>query len=174
VTPRRSFSSRFFFAVALAVAGLAAVGLVALRSGRELGWWRGAATGPGYEVVDGDTIRLDNGGRVRYIGIDAPERGEAFYDDARRYNQELLARGPLRLAYDRERSDRYGRTLAYVFVRGDDGRDVFVNEELVRAGWARTMEVYPNVGYAATFRAAEAKARRRRRGMWARAGGSQE
>jgi micrococcal nuclease len=121
----------------------------------------------GYRVLDGDTIKLYGVGSVRYIGIDAPERDEPYYGEARRCNEELLARGELRLAYGPGRYDRYGRTLAYVYVRDEAGRTTFVNEELVRAGWATAMEVPPNVAFAAVFARAEAEARRRGRGMWA-------
>ncbi len=121
-------------------------------------------------MVDGDTIRLAGVGPVRYIGVDAPERGEPFYGEARRYNAELLSRGELSLRYGRDRRDRYGRALAYVYVRADAGRTVFVNEELVRAGWATALEVPPNTEFARAFRRAEEEARRRRRGVWAGGG----
>ena len=123
-----------------------------------------------YSVIDGDTIEYGDVGPVRYIGIDAPEREEAYYDDARSYNEELLSRGEVTLSYGSERRDRYGRTLAYVFVQTEEGRLLFVNEEMVRAGWARTLEVPPIVEYAPRLRRVEEAARRQGRGIWATEG----
>jgi micrococcal nuclease len=124
----------------------------------------------GYSVIDGDTIEFADVGPVRYIGIDTPERGEAYYDEARRYNEELLSQGEISLSYGSERRDRYGRTLAYVFVETEAGSVIFVNEEMVRAGWARALEIPPNVEYAPRLRRMEDVARRQGRGIWAAEG----
>jgi micrococcal nuclease len=164
---RRSSRKRLFAALVAAAAVLVAVALAVSRTGRELRWWNSSGGGEQYRVLDGDTIKLAGVEPVRYIGIDAPERGEPFYREARRYNAELLSRGELLLRYGRGRHDRYGRTLAYVYVRTDAGRTVFVNEELVRAGWATAFEVPPNTEFARAFRRAEEEARRRGRGVWA-------
>ncbi len=170
---RRSSKTSIVTALVVAAAVITALAVAFARTG-SVGYWRylfpGAA---GYRVIDGDTIRLDGVGSVRYIGIDAPERDEPYYGEARRYNEELLARGELRLKYGRARYDRYGRTLAYVYVRGDAGGEIFVNEELVRAGGAATMEIPPDVEFAAVFRRAEEEARRNSRGTWAGADGAE-
>ena len=90
------------------------------------------------KVFDGDTIVLENGTRVRYLGINTPEvahkdhPAEYFGDKARQENAKFVLRKKVRLEYDRERTDRFGRTLAYVFL--EDGR--FVNELLVEKGCA--------------------------------------
>ncbi|HUV85508.1 MAG TPA: thermonuclease family protein [bacterium] len=163
----RSSKKRLVAALTLAVAAVTTVAVIASRSGREFGW-RSFLFGAGrYDVVDGDTIRMAGVGPVRYIGIDAPERDEPFYDEARGYNERLLSQGKMSLGYGRERYDRYGRTLAYVYVRTEAGRLVFVNEEMVRAGWAKTLEIPPNTAFAPRFRRAEEEARRRGRGIWA-------
>lgn len=164
---RRSSRKKLFAALVTVAAVLVAVAMAVSRSGRELRWWGSAGGAKGYHVVDGDTIRLASVGPVRYIGVDAPERGEPFYGEARRFNAELLSQGELSLRFGRDRHDRYGRTLAYVYVRTDAGRTVFVNEELVRAGWATALEVPPNTEFARAFRRAEEEARRGGRGMWA-------
>jgi endonuclease YncB( thermonuclease family) len=171
---RRSSKKRLAAALFLAVAALTAMALWGSRSGREFRWLDFLFGAGGYSVVDGDTIRVAGVGPVRYIGVDSPERGEPYYDDALRYNRELLARGRLSLIYGRERYDRYGRTLAYVYVRAEDGRSIFVNEELVRAGWAKALEVPPNTACAPLFRRAEEEARRGGRGMWAKKRGGAE
>jgi len=119
-----------------------------------------------YSVIDGDTIELPDVGRVRYIGVDAPERDEPYYEEARAYNEKLLARGEIEYALDVERYDQYGRTLAYVYVTEEGGSRLFVNEELLRAGWARAMPIAPNTRFASRFRRAEGTAQRLRRGLW--------
>jgi micrococcal nuclease len=69
----------------------------------------------------------------------------------------------VRLRYDAERRDRYGRTLAYVYRAGDG---LFVNAELVRRGYATVLTIAPNVAHAALFRRLAARARRAGRGLW--------
>jgi micrococcal nuclease len=100
------------------------------------------------KVLDGDSIVLDTGEQVRYLGIDAPELGKQaggpqFYaKEATTFNKQLVLLKKVRLEFDAERHDAYGRLLAYVFVR-----DLFVNGELVRRGYARAMIKPPNVKY---------------------------
>jgi micrococcal nuclease len=155
----RSFKS--FPLVAFSVA-------LAVVTGVFVFWLKGGPGADGdYSVIDGDTIELRDAGRVRYIGIDAPERDEPYYDEARQYNERLLSQGEMSLGYGRERYDRYERTLAYVYVRTEAGRSVFVNEEMVRAGWAKALEIPPNTDYAPRLRRAEEEARRYGRGIWA-------
>ncbi len=110
-------------------------------------------------VVDGDTLRLGEE-RVRLIGIDTPERGECFADRATERLRELAGRR-VRLVYDEERTDRYGRTLAYVFAG-----DVHVNAALLREGLAEPLVVRPNDRYADTFARLARRARGAGRGMW--------
>ena len=126
-------------------------------------------------VTDGDTIRVRLVGAdetsVRLIGVDTPERArpntpvECFAEEAARYLAGLLPVGErVRLVYDVEHTDRYGRTLAYVY-RLSDG--LFVNLALALAGYAEVLTVPPNVAHAEQFRAAAAEARDARRGLWA-------
>jgi micrococcal nuclease len=120
-------------------------------------------------VVDGDTIVRAGGERVRYIGIDTPESVkpgtpvQCFAKAASHENQQLLAGQAVRLRFDAERRDRYGRLLAYVY-RTRDG--LFVNAELVRRGYARTMTIPPNVAHAGEFRRLARGARQAGRGLW--------
>ncbi|MFA6356488.1 MAG: thermonuclease family protein, partial [Candidatus Omnitrophota bacterium] len=83
------------------------------------------------KVIDGDTVVLENGEHVRYIGIDTPEKGRPYYSEAKRQNEKLVKGRKVRLEFDAGKADRYGRVLAYVY----DG-NTFVNEELVRNGYA--------------------------------------
>ena len=120
-------------------------------------------------VVDGDTIVLAGGERVRYIGVDTPESVEpgtpvqCYAKAAGRANARLVAGERVRLRYDAERRDRYGRTLAYVY-RASDG--LFVNAELVRRGYATVLTIPPNVAHAELFRHLAARARHAGRGLW--------
>lgn len=98
-------------------------------------------------VIDGDTIVLENGTRVRYIGIDTPERDEAGYQEATEANRKLVEGKKVRLEYDVDRIDRYDRTLAYVYVNG-----IFVNAYLLENGFAEVMTIKPNVKYKELFR----------------------
>jgi len=128
-------------------------------------------------VIDGDTIELTDGRLVRYLGIDAPEarrkRGGRWLSDpdpsaaqATEANRRLLARKRVRLEFDVQTHDRYGRVLAYVYVPTDEGREVMVNEELLRVGFAQPLTIPPNVKYAERFRALAEEARQQRRGLW--------
>lgn len=127
-------------------------------------------------VVDGDTIyvRLASGvEKVRYIGIDTPEvhhptRGEEPGGrEATDVNRRLLGHDPVRLETDVQLRDRYGRLLAYVWIRRPDGGETMVNAELVRLGYAAVMTVPPNVRHAELFRKLAAEAREHYRGLWA-------
>ncbi|HXF57707.1 MAG TPA: thermonuclease family protein [Actinomycetota bacterium] len=122
-------------------------------------------------VVDGDTVDVLVEGegevRVRLIGVDAPESVhpsrpvECYAMAASRFVRERLLGARVGLEYDVERLDRYGRTLAYVWV----GRRLF-NEELLRQGYAQVFTVPPNVKYVDRFLAAQREARRAERGLW--------
>jgi len=97
------------------------------------------------EVIDGDTIVIEGGERVRYIGIDAPEMGpppEPFAVEAWQTNRELVEGKAVRLERDVSATDRYGRLLCYVYVDA-----TFVNAELVRQGLARARAYHPDTKY---------------------------
>jgi micrococcal nuclease len=122
------------------------------------------------DVVDGDTLVVDDGERVRMLGIDTPETKhpskpvQCFGREASRQTARLLPRGTrVRLVADVEPTDQYGRTLAYV-VRARDG--LFVNAALARDGFALPLSVPPNVTHAEEIRALAADARRAGRGLW--------
>ena len=117
-------------------------------------------------VVDGDTLILRGQGRVRLIGVDAPEtwrRHDCFGAEATRALRRLTPPGQVvRVAGDVRPRDRYGRRLLYVWTR----RGVFVNAALVRTGFARALAVPPDTGRAPVLRDAEEAARRGHAGMW--------
>ncbi len=118
------------------------------------------------DVVDGDTIEVLIDGTeedVRYIGVDTPESVkpgapvECFGPEASAFNERLVGGERVGLVFDAERRDDYGRLLAYVY-RGE----TFVNAELVRRGYATTLTIAPNDGYAGSLRPARAGGRQRR------------
>ena len=122
------------------------------------------------EVVDGDTIVLEDGTKVRYIGLNTPERDRPFYQEASEANRKLVEGRKVRLESDTVGIDRYGRALAYVFVGNSTGSsqgETFVNLELLRQGYANVFTVPPNVKYEELFREAEREAREAGRGLWA-------
>lgn len=120
-------------------------------------------------VIDGDTFELANGERVRMIGVDTPETVkpntpvQPYGKEASDYTKKLLTDQKVTLKFDVEPRDRYERLLAYVYL--SDG--TFVNEKLVRDGYARIMTIPPNVAFADLFLEAEREARENNRGLWA-------
>jgi micrococcal nuclease len=131
-----------------------------------------SATGRVERVVDGDTIDVEQDGRrvrVRLTGVDTPETVkpgspvECFGPEASARTKDLLDGERVRLEYDVETTDRFERRLAYVFREGDD---LFVNEALLRGGYAERFRDTPNRRYVDRLIAAEAAARRENAGLW--------
>jgi micrococcal nuclease len=127
------------------------------------------------KVVDGDTFWINDGStkgkKIRLIGVDAPEtrntgkkKAGYFGPESKKYLGTMLAGKKVRLEFDVDPIDRYGRTLAYVYLK--DG--TFVNAELIRRGFAMVLTVAPNVKHAAMFAKLQAEARKNRRGLWAK------
>jgi micrococcal nuclease len=115
-------------------------------------------------VADGDTIEIEGGQRVRYIGINAPELSETpecYGPEAYQKNRELVENRVVALERDVSEVDHYGRLLRYVYVDG-----CFVNAELIRLGYARAMPIEPNLRYQELFAALEEEARQAGRGLW--------
>jgi micrococcal nuclease len=171
---------RKLVALALLAAFVAVGGSAALDRGSELlgradgGSGRADRNGGGApggarveRVVDGDTIVLAGGERVRYIGVDTPESVkpntpvQCFAKRASHANEELVDGKRVTLRYDVERRDRYGRLLAYVYVGTRE-----VNADLVRRGFARPLTIPPNVAHADEYSRLAAAARRAGRGLW--------
>lgn len=124
------------------------------------------------EVIDGDTIKLENGQVVRYIGIDTPEtrerRGSAWHTvfepyskEAKEFNRKLTEGKLVRLEFDVQKKDKYNRLLAYCFAG-----DVFVNAKLLEEGYAFLYTFSPNVKYTDIFVKMQSEARRNKRGLW--------
>ena len=119
-------------------------------------------------VIDGDTVKLQTGDTLRYIGIDAPETKhpkkpvEAYGKEASAFNQKLVSGQDIQVEFDVQQRDKYGRLLGYVFL--PDG--TFVNAELVKQGYAKVVTYPPNVRYSNLFRKLQAEAVKHERGLW--------
>ena len=114
-------------------------------------------------VIDGDTIELSTGERVRYIGIDTVEPTDRLGKVITEFNRYLIEGKDIRLEFDIEKYDKYNRLLAYVYVD-----DIFVNATLVERGLAEVMTVPPNVRHRRHFQQLQGKARKSKRGIWSK------
>jgi micrococcal nuclease len=132
----------------------------------------GSACGPSKaqvtRVLDGDTVELADGTKIRYLLINTPEiahnaseTSQCFGDEARVYDEQLVLGRDVNLEYDKECKDRYGRTLAYVSVEGRS-----INELLIERGYARLEVIAPNDRYAERYRTLEAQAKASGAGLW--------
>ncbi len=115
-------------------------------------------------VIDGDTIEIDTGDRIRYLLVDTPElsSSECFSQEASDANTDLVLGETVRLEYDTECQDQYGRLLAYVSVG-----DREINSLLVLRGYACVLYISPNGSdRREEFQLLEATAEAQSRGMW--------
>jgi micrococcal nuclease len=131
-----------------------------------------SAAGRVVRVIDGDTVRVrlrDRTETVRYIGVDTPETvkpGEpvqCFGKRASAFNRRLAAGRQVRLRFGRERRDRYGRLLAYVYVHG---RARSLSATLIAHGYGRVLTIPPNTAHARSFGRLERRAQDRQLGLW--------
>ena|SRR3989344_4593299 len=124
-------------------------------------------------VIDGDTIKLETGETVRYIGIDTPEtkhpqkKLQCFGKEAMQKNKELVEGKLIKLEKDISETDRYSRLLRYVYLPTDASPSgIFINEYLVREGFAHTSTFPPDVKYSDHFINLEYQAREKNFGLW--------
>lgn len=148
--------------VALFIAALALTGCLPEVDGDACGPRRAVVR----QVIDGDTIELESGERVRYLLVDTPEsttQVECFGAEAAAFNRALVEGREVRLTYDAECRDHYGRLLAYVEIEGES-----VNQALVAQGYACVLQIPPNgVALAPLYFELETRAVDERRGLWA-------
>ena len=153
----KSKNHKLFIAVAL-VLGIA-IGLVI-----GYGFWHESDTLEKVlvvSVIDGDTIELQGGRRVRYLGIDTPESGEYYAEEATARNKELVEGKTIELQRGDRDQDEYGRLLRYVYVDG-----VFVNAELIAQGYAKAYIFDPDDRYSQILVQLEQYAKMKNRGLW--------
>lgn len=113
------------------------------------------------KIVDGDTIISKNGTQIRYIGIDAPELGQPFSSEAKKFNKSLVLHKFVRLEYDKKHQDYLSRDLAYVYIEKK-----FVNKILVNQGLAKVLTVSPDTKYQQSFLQSQKKAQNKKIGIW--------
>jgi len=119
-------------------------------------------------VMDGDTILLETGEQIRYLGIDAPEfahdgePNEFMAVESSHFNRAAVSKSRVRLEFDQERKDHHGRLLAYVFLEDGD----MVNVLLVKKGLARVLAVKPNLKYFQILLDSQRAAMRDKIGLW--------
>ena len=115
------------------------------------------------QIIDGDTIVIEGGYHVRYIGIDTPEKDEPYYREARDLNVELVEGKTIRLEKDITNKDKFDRLLRYVYVE-----DTFINEEIVKQGYADIYprEAFPDNKYYDILKNALDESKTAKRGMW--------
>ena len=123
-------------------------------------------------VADGDTITLESGEKVRYIGIDAPELRETagkstcYGPQAKAANEALVLGAAVKLVPDKTNRDKYGRLLRYVYTTDGNGNEIFINELLVAQGAAKSYPYKPDTAKQDILNAAQEQARSQGLGLW--------
>lgn len=116
-------------------------------------------------VLDGDTVELENGDKIRYLLVDTPEvsgGGDCYSANALQFNSDLVLGKTIQISYDVECTDAYDRTLAYVSVNGQE-----VNSLLVQRGYACVLHIPPDGDARADeFKALQLEAKNAKRGLW--------
>lgn len=133
------------------------------------------------KVIDGDTIEIETGEKVRYIGVDTPETVDprrpvgCFGKEASNKNKELVEGKRIILEADKEDKDKYGRLLRYIFLPIENGpaspamrgeQMLFVDDYLIREGYGKLLIIPPDVKYQDQFIQAQTEARQEKRGLW--------
>lgn len=120
-------------------------------------------------VIDGDTIEIEGGQKVRYIGIDTPETvdprrsPQCFGKEASTKNKELVEGKEVYLQKDVSETDKYSRLLRYVYLTQNE---ISINEQLVKEGYAVSSSYPPDIKYQEKFKVAETEARNNQKGLW--------
>jgi micrococcal nuclease len=122
-------------------------------------------------VIDGDTIVIEGGQKVRYIGINTPEflydksghktGDQCFAKEATEENKKLVEGKTVKLQKDSSEKDKYGRLLRYVYVDNN-----FVNESLIKNGYARLMTIKPDTDHSLQFKTDQENAKENNLGLW--------
>jgi micrococcal nuclease len=117
-------------------------------------------------VIDGDTVIIDTDERVRLLGIDTPERGECYFEEATTFATEQLMGRTVMLERDETDRDTYERLLRYVFITTEVGEETLFNTTLVAEGYAELLSIPPDRRYRTELQAAQARARESQLGRW--------
>jgi micrococcal nuclease len=125
-------------------------------------------------IVDGDTVELSNGQKIRMLNIDTPETVKAntpikcYGKEATDFTKKLLQDKMVQLTVDREANDQYGRGLRFIFLDGVDTSNIenSVNAEMVKSGFAKMVVYKPNNTFAKEFQSYENEAKSKNLGVW--------
>ncbi len=115
------------------------------------------------KVLDGDTLELQDGRRVRLLGINTPERGQSYYNEAAERLSKLVLNRSVLMESDKSDVDKYGRLLRHVHIDGENAGLV-----LLREGYANTFFISPDLKYMEDFEQAEKQAKEKGLGIWSR------
>jgi len=120
------------------------------------------------DVIDGDTIKVENKIKIRLIGIDAPEKKDCFFQESKDYLSNLIEEKEIKLEKDITGKDKYDRLLRYVILENKDPKldNIFINDTLVRQGYAKYMPSSPDVKYRDLLSSAQEEAIVENRGLW--------
>lgn len=126
------------------------------------------------KVIDGDTVDLEDGRRVRYTGMDTPEishknsQAECFANEAMKENKKLVEGKEVILKKDISDKDKYGRFLRYVFLKENESsaEGLFINNYLVKEGYANILTIPPDVAYSSLLKDSQKLARIDKKGLW--------
>lgn len=125
----------------------------------------GPTSGTVARVIDGDTVELSGGERIRYLLVDTPEsttQTECFGEEAKAFNQSLVEGREVQISYDVECRDRFDRLLGYITI---DGRDV--NALLLERGYACVLHIPPNgESRVQSYEELETAAKTQGKGLW--------
>ncbi len=128
-------------------------------------------------VVDGDTIELTDGQKIRYLYIDTPETVKpntpvmCYGIDAKTYNKKSVDQKTIFLAFDKQPTDRYGRTLAFIYLNKEDASNNNIqkslNADMVKKGYAKAVSYSPNTTFKKDFESMMVTAQESKKGAWA-------
>ena len=110
-------------------------------------------------VIDGDTLELENGLRVRLLGINTPEKNQNYYEEAKQFLKNLAENKTIKIIW--QDTDKYGRILAYIFCKN------LLNREILERGFAN-LYYYEKDKYYKEMKKAEELARKNEKGIWKR------
>ena len=113
------------------------------------------------KVIDGDTVEIETGEKIRLLGINAPEENEHYYKEAKDRLVKLVEGKLVKLEGVSEDKDRYGRLLRYIFID-----DTSVNLQIVKEGYATVYIINPDEKYYLEFKKGEKEARDNKLGLW--------
>lgn len=118
------------------------------------------------DIIDGDTFKLKDGTRVRILGIDAPEKGECYYQEAREALKGLIQNKIVKIEKDITDKDTYGRLLRHVFLVNTEHDNILVSDYLVSQGFAFDYYIPPDTRYRELLVQAREEAKRKNFGLW--------